>query len=82
MASITFGLNATTAKKQCFEAMNFAQQLLSDRTRLGLTQAEAAGILKTSASWVDKAERNQRAPHILMREGALSRLKNLKPKKP
>ncbi len=62
--------------------MNFAQQLLSERTRLGLTQAEAAGILKTSASWVDKAERNQRAPHILMREGALSRLKNLKPKKP
>ena len=62
--------------------MTFAQHLLSERTRLGLTQAEAAKVLETSASWVDKAERNQRAPHILTQEGALARLKNLKPKKP
>lgn len=60
--------------------MDFAQHLLSERTRLGLTQAEAAEVLETSASWVDKAERNQRAPHILMQEGALARLKNLRPK--
>jgi len=62
--------------------MTFAQHLLSERTRLGLTQAEAAEVLETSASWVDKAERNQRAPHILMQEGALNRLAKLKPKKP
>jgi len=60
--------------------MTFSQQLLNERFRLGLTQAEAAAILKTSASWVDKAERNQRAPHILMQEGALARLAKSKPK--
>ena len=62
--------------------MNFAAQLKSERTRLGFNQAEAAEVLETSASWVDKAERNQRTPHILMQEGALARLKKLKPKKP
>jgi len=62
--------------------MTFAQHLLSERTRLGLTQAEAAELLETSASWVDKAERNKRSPHILMQEGALARLKDRKPKKP
>ena len=59
--------------------MNFAQHLLSERTRLGLTQTEAAVVLETSASWVDKAERNQRAPHILMQEGALARLAKVTP---
>ena len=54
--------------------MTFAQQLKTQRDRLGLTQAEAARLLSVSASWVDKAERDQRAPHVLMQEGALARL--------
>lgn len=62
--------------------MSFADHLKSERERLGLTQGQAAGLLSVSASWVDKAERDQRAPHILMQEGALARLSKIKPKKP
>ena len=62
--------------------MTFAKQLQNERTRLGITQPEAAAILATSFSWVEKAERGERAPHILMQEGALARLAKIKtPKK-
>jgi transcriptional regulator with XRE-family HTH domain len=54
--------------------MDFAEQLKSARQRLGLTQPEAAALLDVSPSWIDKAERVQRAPHVLMQEGALARL--------
>lgn len=60
--------------------MTFPQQLKSERERLGLTQAEAAAILSVSASWVDKTERKEREPHVLMQEGALARLKGFKSK--
>lgn len=60
--------------------MNFATQLKSERERLGLTQEEAAKALSASKSWVEKAEYSSRDPHILLQEGALARLKNLRPK--
>lgn len=60
--------------------MGFASQLKSERTRLGLTQEEAAAVLSTSKSWVEKAEYSARDPHILLQEGALARLAKLKPK--
>ena len=60
--------------------MNFATQLKSERERLRLTQEEAAQALSTSKSWVEKAEYSSRDPHILLHEGALARLKNLRPK--
>ena len=62
--------------------MQFSTQLKNERTRLGLTQAEAGVILSTSKSWVEKAEYSTRDPHILLQEGALARLAKLKPKKP
>lgn len=60
--------------------MTFAEQLKGQRQRLGLTQSEAAEALEVSASWVDKAEREIRTPIKITQEGALERLKNLKPK--
>ena len=62
--------------------MTFPEQLKAERDRLGMTQAELAQALETSASWVDKAERDQRTPHILTQEGALARLKRLASKPP
>lgn len=54
--------------------MNFAEQLKSQRQRLGLTQSEAADLLEVSASWVDKAEREIRTPIKITQEGAIARL--------
>lgn len=54
--------------------MTFAEQLKAHRQRLGLTQSEAAELLEVSASWVDKAEREQREPLKITQEGALARL--------
>lgn len=61
--------------------MTFAQQLKTARERLGLTQAEAAPLLDVSSSWIDKAERTQRTPHVLMQEGALARLRAATPRR-
>lgn len=55
--------------------MTFAEKLKAERERLGLTQVECAEALAVSKSWVEKAERGEREPHILMQEGALARLK-------
>lgn len=57
--------------------MTFAEQLKSQRQRLGLTQSEAAELLEVSASWVDKAEREQREPLKITQEGALARLRRI-----
>lgn len=56
--------------------MRFADQLLQERKRLGLTRAEAAAFLRdVSASWVDKAESGAREPHVWMQAEALRRLR-------
>jgi transcriptional regulator with XRE-family HTH domain len=54
--------------------MTFAEQLKSQRQRLGLTQSEVADLLEVSASWVDKAEREIRTPIKITQEGAIARL--------
>ena len=58
--------------------MTFAQQLKSQRQRLGLTQSEASALLDVSASWVDKAEREIRTPIKITQEGAMARLAKAK----
>ena len=58
--------------------MTFAEQLKSQRQRLGLTQSEAAEMLEVSASWVDKAEREIRTPIKITQEGAIARLSKAK----
>jgi DNA-binding XRE family transcriptional regulator len=58
--------------------MTFAEQLRSQRQRLGLTQSQAAELLEVSASWVDKAEREQRFPLKITQEGAIARLSKAK----
>lgn len=58
--------------------MTFAEKLKFHRQRLGLTQSEAAALLDVSASWVDKAEREQREPLPITQEGALARLSKAK----
>lgn len=60
--------------ERTFKEMTFAEQLKAHRQRLGLTQSEAAELLEVSASWVDKAEREQREPLKITQEGALARL--------
>lgn len=56
--------------------MTFAQQLKSERERLGLTRAQASAILRdVSASWIDKAESGVREPHVWMQAEALRRLR-------
>lgn len=62
--------------------MIFADDLKSERARLGLTQAEAATILSISKSTLEKWENGTKTPKELTQEGALARLKNRKPKKP
>jgi transcriptional regulator with XRE-family HTH domain len=55
--------------------MSFADELKSERERLGLTRAEAAALLRdVSASWIDKAESGVREPHVWMQAEALRRL--------
>jgi predicted transcriptional regulator len=59
--------------------MSFAEQLKSERDRLGLTRAEAAAVLRdVSASWIDKAESGIRDPHVWMQAEALRRLRSMK----
>jgi transcriptional regulator with XRE-family HTH domain len=67
----------TSAKPE----MTFAEQLKSQRQRLGLTQSEAADLLEVSASWMDKAEREIRTPIKITQEGAIARLSKAKAKK-
>ena len=63
--------------------MDFAEKLKAERERLGLTQAEAAAALgpKVSFEAVSKWERGLSTPAPNTQEGALARLRALKPKK-
>lgn len=54
--------------------MDFPQKLLSERTRLGLTQARAAALLEISKSCLEKWEAGIKAPKSLTQEGAMARL--------
>lgn len=58
----------------------FADQLKSERERLGLTQAEAATALQVSPRAIWKWEHGDE-PLAVTAEGVLARLKKLKPKK-
>jgi DNA-binding XRE family transcriptional regulator len=61
--------------------MSFADQLKTERKRLGLTQAGAASSLeiglRTYAVW-ERDDDPKRKPHVLAQEGALARLRKVK----
>jgi DNA-binding transcriptional regulator YiaG len=58
--------------------MSFADQLKSERTRLGLSQAELAALLAVSKSAVEKWEYGTKTPIPIAQEGALARLRKTK----
>lgn len=58
--------------------MSFADQLKSERTRLGLSQAELAALLDVSKSAVEKWEYGTKTPISIAQEGALERLRKTK----
>lgn len=63
--------------------MKFAEQLRSERKRLGLTQPEAEKLLSCRPGQITVWERGRNTPHELTQEAALTRLKKLPtPKKP
>lgn len=74
---------ATTgiADTQNFPNMNFAEQIKSERQRLGLNQSEAAALLDVSFEALSKWERGLSTPAAIAQEGAMARLKKAKAKK-
>lgn len=60
--------------------MTFAEQLKSERERLGLTQAEAADLVGVSPRAIWKWEHGDE-PLAVTAEGVLARLKRAKAKK-
>lgn len=62
--------------------MDFAAKLLAERKRLGLRQPEVAAALELPDRTYWEYENAKTVPHVIAQEGALARLKNLKPKKP
>jgi len=58
--------------------MNFPQKLISERARLGLTQAKTAAMLEISKSALEKWEAGTKTPLALTQEGALARLRAAK----
>lgn len=61
--------------------MRFAEQLKTERKRLGLTQSEAAAMLDVSFEALSKWERGLSEPPAIAQEGSLARLAKAKPKK-
>lgn len=61
--------------------MTFAERLTSERKRLRLTQAEAAGLLDTPERTYWEYEKGKTIPLPPYQEGALARLKSAKSKK-
>jgi len=59
--------------------MKFAAQLKTERKRLGLTQAEADAALDTCRGQVAAWESERNTPLKLTQEGALQRLRAMKP---
>lgn len=60
--------------------MDFSEKLKAERERLGLTQAEAAAALDVSFEAVSKWERSLSTPSVITQEGAIARLRALKPR--
>ena len=58
--------------------MKFADQLKSERKRLGLTQAGADAVLDTCRGQIAAWESGRNKPHVLTQEAALTRLRNRK----
>lgn len=58
--------------------MTFPEKLLSERERLGLTQAGAAALLEISKSAIEKWEAGIKTPKPLTQEGAIARLQKHK----
>lgn len=61
--------------------MSFAEKLLAERKRLGLRQPEVAAALELPDRTYWEYENGKTVPPAIAQEGALARLKNLKPKK-
>ena len=55
--------------------MTFAEQLKSERQRLGLSQAELSRVLEVSFEAISKWEREVTTPAEITQEGALARLR-------
>ena len=62
--------------------MTFAEQLKSERKRLGLTQAECETLLSCGTGQITAWERSRNTPHELTQEAAIARLKKLPTPKP
>jgi len=60
--------------------MTFPDQLKAHRQRLSLTQVEAAAALDVKPRTYWEWEAGKTAPLIIAQEGALARLKKMKPK--
>lgn len=58
--------------------MTFADQLRSERTRLGLTQVEAAMLLDVARDTVASWESERNMPIAVTQEGVLARLRTSK----
>ena len=60
--------------------MTFSERLKAERKRLGITQAQAAKLLDVSARVHWEWEKGTTTPYAITQEGALTRLKQAKPK--
>lgn len=60
--------------------MTFAEQLKTERKRLGLTQPEAAGLLSVPDRTYWEWENAKTEPPEIAQEGALARIQKAKPK--
>ena len=54
--------------------MSFAEQLKTERERLGLTQAQVASLLNVPARTYWEWEASKTTPYAISQEGALKRL--------
>lgn len=61
--------------------MTFADQIKSERARLGLTQAEAASLLEVPARTLWEWEHGKTTPLPVAQEGVAARLRKAKAKK-
>lgn len=61
--------------------MTFSEQLKTERKRLRITQAEAAALLDTPARTYWDYEKGNATPLPPYQEGALARLRSIRPKR-
>ena len=58
--------------------MIFAEQLKTERQRIGLSQADLAALLDVPARTYWEWEAGKTEPHVVCQEGALARLRKTK----